>query len=32
MKKEIFDRVMSEYSYIMDTGETVREIANKFKN
>jgi len=30
MKKEIFDRVMKECKYIIDTGKTVREIANEF--
>lgn len=30
MKKEIIDRVMSECEYIIDTEETVREIAKKF--
>lgn len=30
MNKKIFDRVMSECKYIIDTKKTVREIANDF--
>ncbi len=30
MDKRIFDRVMSECKYIIDTGKTVREIARDF--
>ena len=30
MKIDIYDRVMNECNYIIDTGKTVREIANKF--
>ena len=31
MNKKIFDRVMKEYEYIIDTNKTVREIALEFK-
>ena len=30
MKKEIFDRVITESHYIIDTNKTVREIAREF--
>lgn len=30
MKKEIYDRVMNESNYIIETGKTVREIATFF--
>ena len=30
MKKEIYDRVLMECDYIINTGKTVREIANDF--